>query len=97
VLHNRSRDHRSRRHRLCLRHHGDGIRLLLRSLNVDEFGRRNVGFDFFELGRGRGRFVDIFWFVDLGDLHRRDDRLRQTLRETGIKCPTYDDVQKDDD
>ena len=78
-------------------HLGDRRGLYLRRLNVDELGRGHIGFDFFELGRGRRRFVDVFGFVDLGDFHRRDYRLCETARQTGIKCPTNDHMQKNND
>ena len=48
-----------------------------RGLNVDEFRRRNVGLDFFELG-GRGRrLVDVFGFFDLRNFDRRNYLLDQ--------------------
>ena len=48
-----------------------------RRLDVDEFRRRDVGLDLFELGRRRRRLVDLLGFVDLGDLYGGNDFLNQ--------------------
>ncbi len=66
------------------------------SLDVDEFRRRNVGLDFFELGRRRRRLVDVLGFFDLGNFHRRNNLLDELSGQPGIKSPYDDNVQKDD-
>ena len=74
----------------------DGVGLCRRRLDVDEFRRRHVGFDFFELGRRRRRLVDVLGLVDLRNFDRRNNRLHQLAGQPGVKCPNDDHVEKDD-